>query len=75
MTETAVVTNFSVGDMWEKLPRYAEEASNLGASIKDMYAATTLYFQQGLKTDAAMSLGIETLKMARIANMETTDAT
>ena len=23
MTETAVVTDFSIGDMWEKLPEYA----------------------------------------------------
>jgi hypothetical protein len=24
MTETAVVTDFSVGDMWEKLPEYSD---------------------------------------------------
>jgi hypothetical protein len=24
MTETAVVTDFSVGDMWDKLPEYSE---------------------------------------------------
>jgi hypothetical protein len=45
MTETAVVTDFTIGDMWEKLPEYANEASNLGASIKDLYSATTLYYQ------------------------------
>jgi hypothetical protein len=44
MTETAVVTDFSVGDMWEKLPEYAAHANDLGASIKDVYAATTLYY-------------------------------
>jgi hypothetical protein len=48
MTETAVVTDFTVGDMWEKLPEYATEANALGASIRDLYAATTLYYQQGL---------------------------
>jgi prefoldin subunit 5 len=26
MTETAVVTNFSVGDMWNKLPEYSSKA-------------------------------------------------
>jgi hypothetical protein len=51
MTETAVVTEFSVADMWEKLPEYADAAANLGSSIKDVYAATTLYYQQGLKTE------------------------
>jgi dGTP triphosphohydrolase len=75
MTETAVVTDFTIGDMWEKLPEYAAEATKLGTSIKELYAATTLYYQQGLKTEAAMGVGIETMKMARIANMDATDAT
>ena len=75
MTETAVVTNFSIGDMWEKLPEYSKTASELGSSIKDLYGATTLYYQQGLNSDQAMSVGIETMKMARIANMEGADAT
>lgn len=75
MTEAAVVTEFSVGDMWDKLPQYTNEASKLGAEINDLYGATTLYYQQGLKTNEAMSLGIETMKMARIAGMEAADAT
>ena len=75
MTETAVVTDFTVGDMWEKLPQYAKQASKLGSSIKDLYSATTLYYQQGLNSDQAMSVGIETMKMARVANMEASDAT
>lgn len=75
MTETAVVTDFSVGDMWEKLPEYASHANALGASIKDLYSATTLYYQQGLQTEAAMSVGIETMKMARIAGMDAANAT
>ena len=75
MTETAVVTEFDIGDMWNKLPQYAAQANQLGASIKDMYAATTLYYQQGLQTEAAMGVGVETMKMARIAGMEAADAT
>ena len=75
MTETAVVTDFTVGDMWEKLPEYAAHAKELGSSIKDVYAATTLYYQQGLKTNEAMGVGVETMKMARIANLEAGDAT
>lgn len=75
MTETATVTDFTVGDMWDKLPQYADEASKLGASIKDVYSATTLYYQQGLKTNEAMAVGVETMKMARIANMDAADAT
>lgn len=75
MTETAVVTNFSVGDMWSKLPLYTEQANQLGSTIKDVYEATTLYYQQGLDTDQAIGLANETLKMARIAGMEAAEAT
>lgn len=75
MTEAAVVTDFSVGDMWNKLPRYSAEAQKLGVSINGMYKATTLYYQQGLKTNEAMELGIETMKMAKIAGMESAEAT
>ena len=75
MTETAVVTDFSIGDMWDKLPEYADQANKLGASIKDLYAANTLYYQQGLNSQQAMSVGVETMKMARIANMDAAKAT
>ena len=75
MTETAVVTDFSIGDMWDKLPEYAEQANKLGASIKNLYSANTLYYQQGLNSQQAMSVGVETMKMARIANMDAAEAT
>ena len=75
MTEAAVVTEFSVSDMWNKLPQYTEQASRLGATVNDLYSATTLYYQQGLKTNEAMALGVETMKMARIAGMEASEAT
>ena len=75
MTETAVVTEFSVGDMWAKLPEYTANANALGATIQDMYESTTLYYQQGLNTEQAMSIATETMKMARIAGMEAAEAT
>jgi hypothetical protein len=75
MVETAVVTDFSVSDMWEKLPEYTKQAGTLGAKVIDLYDATTLYYQQGLKTNEAMALGTETMKMARIAGMESAEAT
>ena len=75
MTETAVVTDFSIGDMWEKLPEYSAQATQLGTSIKSLYEATTLYYQQGLNSQQAMDIGIETMKMARIANMDAAAAT
>lgn len=75
MTETAVVTDFSIGDMWDKLPEYSEQATKLGTSIKSLYEATTLYYQQGLNSEQAMGVGIETMKMARVANMDAAAAT
>lgn len=75
MTQTAVVTNFSVGDMWDMLPTYTAQANQLGSTIKDVYEAATLYYQQGLNTNQAMSLANETLKMARIAGLGAADAT
>ncbi len=75
MTETATVTDFSISDMWEQLPRYTDEANKLGTSINSLYKATTLYYQQGLETNEAMALGIETIKMARVANMDAAQAT
>lgn len=75
MTQTAVVTNFSVGDMWDMLPTYTQQANQLGSTIKDVYEAATLYYQQGLNTNQAMSLANETLKMARIAGLDAAEAT
>ena len=70
MTETAVVTDFSVADMWEQLPEYTKRANELGVSTKAAYEAATLYYQQGLKTNEVMAISNETLKMARIAGLD-----
>lgn len=75
MTQTAVVTDFSVGDMWERLPEYTKNANALGASVKDMYESATLYYQQGLKGAEVMNIASETMKMARIGGLEAADAT
>ena len=75
MTATAVVTDYSVGDMWGQLPEYTKRAQQLGTTIADMYNATTLYYQQGLDTEHAMGTAVETLKMARIAGIEGAEAT
>ena len=75
MTETAVVTDFSVGDMWKQLPQYTKQANELGVSIHSAYEAATLYYQQGLKTNEVVALSNETLKMARIAGLGASEAT
>lgn len=75
MTETAVVTDFSVGDMWDQLPEYTDMAREYGVAIKGVYDASTLYYQQGLNQEQTMQMTGETLKMARIAGLEYADAT
>ena len=75
MTQTAVVTQMTVGDMWKMLPQYTERANQLGVAIKDVYEADTLYYQQGLKTNEVMAVSNETMKMARIAGLEAAEAT
>lgn len=75
MTETAVVTDFSVNDMWEQLPEYTKMANNLGTSTLGAYETATLFYQQGLKTNEVMQISVETMKMARIAGMDYVEAT
>ena len=75
MTQTAVVTQYTVADMWKQLPEYTKRANELGLVVKDVYEASTLYYQQGLKTNEVVSLTNATLRMARIAGLEAADAT
>ncbi len=70
MTESAVVTDFSVGDMWDQLPEYTTRANALGVSIKGAYESVTLFLQQGLEMNEAVGISNETLKMARVASMD-----
>ena len=75
MTETATVTDFSVGDMWDALPRYTQTANELGATTLGAYETMTLFYQQGLSTNEVFEVGTETMKMARIAGLDYADAT
>ena len=75
MTKTAVVTNFSVGDMWDQLPEYTKMANELGTTTLGAYETATLFYQQGLKTNEVMEVSNETMKMARIAGMDYVEAT
>ncbi len=75
MTETAVVTDFTVGDMWDELPRYTKAANELGATTLGAYETMTLFYQQGLETNEVFEIGTETMKMARIAGLDYAQAT
>lgn len=75
MTETAVVTDFDISDMWDQLPQYTSIANELGTTTLGAYETMTLFYQQGLKTNEVFEIGSETMKMARIAGMDYADAT
>lgn len=74
MTETAVVTDFSVGDMWDKLPEYTKIANQYGASVQDAYEVMTIFYQQGLETNQVFEVGQQTMQMARIAGLDYAEA-
>ena len=70
MTDTAVVTEKTVGDLWNDLPKYTKLANKLGATTQGAYETMTLYFQQGLNDQETFEIGEETMKMARIAGLD-----
>lgn len=69
MTNIAVVTNFSVGDLWGQINDYMAIAKQYGVTTQGVYEVTQLFYQQGLGTPDVMAATTETLKMARIAGI------
>lgn len=75
ITEMAVVTDYSINDIWGNMPQYTKTATELGATTKDVINSMVLYTQQGLDMAQATQLSTETMKMARIAGLEGAEAT
>lgn len=69
MTNIAVVTDMSIGDLWGKINEYMSIAQQYGVTTQGVYEVSQLYYQQGLSTAEVMAATTETLKMARIAGM------
>ena len=74
MTNIAVVTDMSVGDLWGKINDYMSIAQQYGVTTQGVYEVSQLYYQQGLSTSEVMAATTETLKMARIAGMDYAEA-
>ena len=74
MTNIAVVTDMSVSDLWGKINDYMAIAQDYGVTTQGVYEVSQLYYQQGLSTSEVMEATTETLKMARIAGMDYTEA-
>lgn len=75
ITEMAVVTDYSISDIWGNIPQYTKTATELGATTKDVIKSMVLYTQQGLDMAQATELSTQTMKMARIAGLEGAEAT
>ena len=75
ITEMAVVTDYSISDIWGNMGQYVKTATELGATTKDVIKSMVLYTQQGLNMSQATQLSTETMKMARIAGLEGAEAT
>ena len=75
MTETAVVTDFTVDQMWNKMSQMTKIANTLGVTTLNVYETQTLLYQMGLKENQVLGASIEIMKMARIAGLGFADAT
>jgi hypothetical protein len=75
MTEIAVVSEYTIDDIWAMRGKYSDAATEMGAKTIDLVDATKLLVQQGLSLNQSLETGIEVTKMARIANLSGADAT
>ena len=70
MTNIAVVTDMSINDLWGKINEYMAVAKQYGVTTQGVYEVSQLYYQQGLNQKEVTELTTETLKLARVANMD-----
>lgn len=71
----AMVTDYSVGQMWESYDQYAKMANELGQSTKSVIEASGLFYQQGLDTADSLALTEDTMKLATLAGLDFAEAT
>ena len=75
MNNIAVVTDYTTKDLWDQIDAYTAMAQATGSTIKGSYEVAQLYYQQGLTDAEVMAAANETLKMARISNIDYSKAT
>ena len=71
----AMVTNYSVNEMWQSYGKYADMAGQLGQKTNDVIQASALFYQQGLDTEDALELTTDTMKLATLAGNDFQTAT
>ena len=75
MTQIAVVTDFTTDQLWGQIDAYMALAKQYGVTTTGVYEVSQLYYQQGMSTNDVMKMTTETLKMAKIANLDYAAAT
>lgn len=71
----AMVTKYSVNQMWSSYSQYADMAAQLGQRTNDIIQASALFYQQGLDTNEALELTTDTMKLATLAGTDFSAAT
>lgn len=74
-SEIAMVTDYSVEDMWKSYSQYATMANQLGQETQNVVKASGLFYQQGLNTNEALSLTSDTMKLATLSGLDYEEAT
>ena len=73
--EIAMVTDYTVQDLWAQYDNYAKMANELGQSTEGVIQASGLFYQQGLDTASTLTLTEDTMKLATLAGLDFADAT
>ena len=73
--EIAMVTDYSVQEMWSSYDQYAAMANDLGQSTQSVIQASGLFYQQGLDTADSLALTKDTMKLATLAGLDFAEAT
>jgi len=71
----AMVTSYTVGQMWNSYEQYAQMANELGQSTQSVIEASGLFYQQGLDTAESLALTEDTMKLATLAGTDFAEAT
>ena len=75
MNSIAIVTDFTTKELWKQVDVYTKLAQEIGVSLVGVYDVQKLYYQQGRDAAEVAILTAETLKFARIAEMDYAEAT
>ena len=75
MNSIAIVTDFTTKELWKQVDVYTKLAQKMGVSLVGVYDVQKLYYQQGRDAADVATLTAETLKFARIAEMDYAEAT